>query len=40
MEARNTGAASRRLQTGLAHHYYTIVAIGVATIVLLAFFWR
>jgi NADH-quinone oxidoreductase subunit L len=29
------GAASRRLQTGMAHHYYVIVAAGLAAVVLL-----
>jgi hypothetical protein len=27
------GRASRRLQTGLAHHYYVILVVGFAAIV-------
>jgi NADH:ubiquinone oxidoreductase subunit 5 (subunit L)/multisubunit Na+/H+ antiporter MnhA subunit len=35
-----TGAASRRLQTGLAHRNYVIVAVGVVAVVLAAVLWR
>lgn len=34
------GHDSRRLQTGLAHHYYAIVVIGTAVLVLATAFWR
>jgi NADH:ubiquinone oxidoreductase subunit 5 (subunit L)/multisubunit Na+/H+ antiporter MnhA subunit len=33
------GAQSRRLQTGLAHHYYVILALGIAVVVFLAIGW-
>ena len=41
--ARGVGSGgdwSRRLQTGMAHHYYVMVAVGVAGAVALAMFWR
>ena len=34
------GAWSRRLQTGMAHHYYVVVAVGIAAAVALTVFWR
>jgi NADH-quinone oxidoreductase subunit L len=34
------GTRSRALQTGLAHHYYVIVAVGVAVVVVAAAFGR
>lgn len=34
------GTDSRRLQTGLAHHYYAIVVVGTAILVLATAFWR
>lgn len=33
------GAQAKRLQTGLAHHYYVILALGIALVVLLAIGW-
>ena len=34
------GSWSRRLQTGMAHHYYVVVAVGIAAAVALTVFWR
>ena len=34
------GRLARRTQTGMAHHYLLIIAVGVAVLVLLARFWR
>ena len=35
-----TGHRSRRLQSGLAHHYYVIAVVGLATLVGVAAIWR
>ena len=35
-----TGHQSRRLQSGLAHHYYVIAVVGLAALVAVATFWR
>ena len=34
------GSWSRRLQTGMAHHYYVIAAVGAVAAVALTLFWR
>ena len=34
------GQHSRRLQSGLAHHYYVIAVVGLAALVAVATFWR
>ena len=34
------GRLARRTQTGMAHHYLLIIAVGVTVLVLLARFWR
>ena len=34
------GQQSRRLQSGLAHHYYLIAVVGLAAVVAAAAFWR
>lgn len=34
------GTSSRRLQSGMSHHYYTILAIGTVVVVAVAAIWR
>ena len=34
------GADTRRLQTGLSHHYYALIAVGFALLLGLALFWN
>ncbi len=34
------GTQSRRLQTGMSHHYYTQIALGTVVAVLVVAIWR
>jgi len=33
------GVDTRRLQTGLSHHYYALIAVGLVVLFILALWW-